>query len=106
MLDGPIRGRNVLRALFFIPNIMSLLVVGYVWRFVYTSALPEIAGDAALYFDPLKPEDIGQQLAHVYKDEHARSLMIERGLLRAGSFSWSQSCKQVREILMEAAASG
>ena len=71
-----------------------------------SSALPEIAGDAALYFDPLKPEDIGQQLAHVYKDEHARSLMIERGLLRAGTFSWSQSCKQVREILQEAAASG
>ncbi|MDD3212505.1 MAG: sugar ABC transporter permease [Eubacteriales bacterium] len=42
LLDGPIRGRNMLRAVFFIPNIMSLLVVGYVWRFVYTGALPEI----------------------------------------------------------------
>ena len=42
ILDGPIRGRNVLRAFFFIPNIMSLLVVGYVWRFVYTNALPSL----------------------------------------------------------------
>lgn len=41
MLDGHMRGRNVLRAVFFIPNIMSLLVVGYVWRFVYTGALPD-----------------------------------------------------------------
>ena len=41
MLDGRMRGRNVLRAVFFIPNIMSLLVVGYVWRFVYTGALPD-----------------------------------------------------------------
>jgi glycosyltransferase involved in cell wall biosynthesis len=69
-----------------------------------TSALPEIAADAALFFDPLKPDDIGLQMAHVYKDEHARSLMIERGLVRAASFSWSQSCKQVREILQEAAS--
>lgn len=40
ILDGSIHGRNLLRACFFIPNIMSLLVVGYVWRFVYTNALP------------------------------------------------------------------
>jgi glycosyltransferase involved in cell wall biosynthesis len=69
-----------------------------------TSALPEIAADAALFFDPLKPDDMGLQMAHVYKDEQARSLMIERGLVRAASFSWSQSCKQVREILQEAAS--
>ncbi len=42
MLDNPLRGRNVLRAVFFIPNIMSLLVVGYVWRFVYTGAVPDL----------------------------------------------------------------
>ena len=42
MLDGRMRGRDVLRAVFFIPNIMSLLVVGYVWRFVYTGALPDM----------------------------------------------------------------
>jgi glycosyltransferase involved in cell wall biosynthesis len=51
-----------------------------------TSALPEIAGDAALYFDPLKPDDMGEQLAHVYKDEHARSLMIEKVLNVQGLF--------------------
>jgi glycosyltransferase involved in cell wall biosynthesis len=69
-----------------------------------TSALPEIAADAALFFDPLKSEDIGLQMAHVYKDEQARSLMIERGLTRAASFSWSQSCQQVREIIQDAAS--
>ena len=42
ILDGPIRCRNLLRAVFFIPNIMSILVVGYIWRFVYTSALPDL----------------------------------------------------------------
>ena len=30
------------RTIFFIPNTMSLLVVGYIWYFVYTKVLPEI----------------------------------------------------------------
>lgn len=42
LLDTKIRGRSFLRSIFFIPNIMSLLVVGYVWSFVYSDALPEL----------------------------------------------------------------
>ena len=67
------------------------------------SSLPEIAGNAGLYFDPLDAEEMGKQLALVYKDEQARGRMIEQGLERAASFSWAKSCKQVREILQDAA---
>lgn len=42
LLDTKIRGRNFLRSLFFIPNIMSLLVVGYVWSFLYSDAIPDL----------------------------------------------------------------
>ncbi len=41
LLDRSIKGNNALRAIFFIPNIMSLIVVGYVWKFVYTNAVPD-----------------------------------------------------------------
>lgn len=41
LLDSKLKGRNFLRSLFFIPNIMSLLVVGYVWSFVYSDAIPD-----------------------------------------------------------------
>lgn len=42
MLDTKLKGRNFLRSIFFIPNVMSLLVVGYVWSFVYSDAVPDL----------------------------------------------------------------
>lgn len=42
LLDTKIRGRSFLRSIFFIPNVMSLLVVGYVWSFVYSDAWPDL----------------------------------------------------------------
>ena len=35
VLDAKIKMKTTLRTIFFIPNIMSLLVVGYIWSFVY-----------------------------------------------------------------------
>lgn len=39
LLDNrEIKSRNVLRAIFYIPNIISLIVIGYIWRFVFSRA--------------------------------------------------------------------
>lgn len=38
ILDSDIRGKNVLRAAFYIPNIISLIIIGYVWRFIFSKA--------------------------------------------------------------------
>lgn len=35
LLDFNIKGRNILRTIFFLPNIMSLIIVGFVWTFIY-----------------------------------------------------------------------
>lgn len=42
LLDSKLKAKNFFRTIFFIPNTMSLLVVGYIWYFVYTKVLPEI----------------------------------------------------------------
>jgi glycosyltransferase involved in cell wall biosynthesis len=70
------------------------------------SAMPEVAGEAGLFFDPLLPEDIAAQLSRVYKDEPGRSVMIRRGLERASAFRWEDSALRVSEILREAADRG
>jgi raffinose/stachyose/melibiose transport system permease protein len=36
ILDSRIRGKNVLRAAFYIPNIISLIIIGYMWRFIFS----------------------------------------------------------------------
>ena len=42
ILDMKIRGRNVLRAVFYIPNIMSMIVIGYIWRFIFSKAFESL----------------------------------------------------------------
>lgn len=42
ILDAKIRFKSLLRTFFFIPNIMSLLVVGYIWCFVYKQVIPDV----------------------------------------------------------------
>ncbi len=38
LLDSNIKGRNMLRAAFYVPNIISLIVIGYMWRFIFSKA--------------------------------------------------------------------
>lgn len=42
LLDSRIRCKAVLRTFFFVPNMMSLLVVGYIWCFIYQQVLPDV----------------------------------------------------------------
>lgn len=44
MLNGALRGRNVLRVIFFAPVVMSPLAVSYVWKFVFAVNGPLNAG--------------------------------------------------------------
>lgn len=37
VLDSKIAGRNIFRAAFYIPNIISLIVIGYIWRFIFSN---------------------------------------------------------------------
>ncbi len=41
-LNRSIRGKNVLRGIYFVPNILGGLVVGYIFSFIFTYILPAI----------------------------------------------------------------
>ncbi|GAB4427970.1 MAG: glycosyltransferase family 1 protein [Anaerolineae bacterium] len=61
------------------------------------SALPEVCGDAALYFDPL---DIAQIADAIYTICHSQSLrqsLSDKGRVRAKLFSWEQAASQTLE---------
>ncbi|MDA3812402.1 MAG: sugar ABC transporter permease [Spirochaetaceae bacterium] len=42
LLDRDIRGMNALRAAFYIPNIISLIIIGYVWRFIFSQGFDSL----------------------------------------------------------------
>ena len=41
-IESGIRGRNVVRNMFFIPNVMSGIIVAFVWRFMFMALYPEM----------------------------------------------------------------
>jgi glycosyltransferase involved in cell wall biosynthesis len=60
-----------------------------------TSALPEVAGDAALLVDPLDVESIRQGLERLAEDEGLRADLAARGRERARTFSWRKMAQEV-----------
>ncbi|MCW5978696.1 MAG: glycosyltransferase family 4 protein [Bryobacteraceae bacterium] len=58
------------------------------------SALPEVAGDAALLVDPTDEDAIAGALMRLIDDETLRSGLSRRGHERALEFSWEQAAAQ------------
>ena len=54
----------------------------------HTSSLPEVGGDAALYFPPGDTAALADELTAVLRDSTSRSEMHERGITRAAQFTW------------------
>ncbi len=55
-----------------------------------TSSLPEVAGDAALLFDPNKPEEIAAALKEIVSSEETRKRLLAAGDQRYREFSWER----------------
>lgn len=67
-----------------------------------TAAMPEIAGDAALYFDPLDPDDIASQVIRILEDDELAESLSRRGAERARRYSWETAAKQTCAVLKAA----
>ncbi len=63
------------------------------------SALPEIAGDAALYFDPHDAADLARALGRVLDDAALRDDLVARGRARGQAFTWERTARGVLDVL-------
>lgn len=69
-----------------------------------TGSLPEVGGEAALYFDPADPADLAAKIALISQDNDWRQRLIEAGLKRATGFSWAKTAQETLKVLEEAHA--
>jgi len=60
-----------------------------------TSALPETAGEAAVYFNPESPEDMAEKIVQVLEDEDLRQKLISAGKERIRAFGWDEAASDV-----------
>jgi len=59
-----------------------------------TTALGEIAGNAALRFDPLDVESMREAIRTLVEDSAVRARLAQQGLERARQFSWPAAARQ------------
>ena len=68
-----------------------------------TSAMPEIAGPAAVYVDPASPHGIASAVAALRADTHHRERLVALGRERAAKFSWDRAAEATAAVLRQAA---
>jgi glycosyltransferase involved in cell wall biosynthesis len=57
------------------------------------SALPEVAGEAARYFDPYDVPDIAAALSELLADRALAARLVELGRVREGRFTWQATAE-------------
>jgi glycosyltransferase involved in cell wall biosynthesis len=66
-------------------------------------AIPEVAGDGALLVPPADVDSLAEALESVLSDEAARSDLVQRGRLRANSFTWEACAEGLANLYSQAA---
>ena len=64
-----------------------------------TTALPEIFGDAALYFDPSDPEDIASKVKQLINSHQLQKELIQKSKQHAELFSWKKCAQDIYKVL-------
>lgn len=63
-----------------------------------SSSLPEVGGDAAVYFDPEDPVSIGSAVESVIYDSEVRRNLHEKGSAQVKRFSWERTARATSRV--------
>ena len=59
-----------------------------------TSAMPEVAGNAALFFDPESPSAIAEAVTAILRDRRLAAELADKGRKRAALFTWRRAAEE------------
>ncbi len=61
-------------------------------------ALPEVAGDACLKFDPDDKDSLVNAIREVISNENLRKRLVKKGSLREKNFSWDRTAVETKQL--------
>ena len=61
-----------------------------------SASIPEVCGDAALYFDPLKVEDLVEKMIILTGDKNLRNELINKGYTNILRFGWEKFAQNLK----------
>ena len=65
------------------------------------SCMPEVLGDAPLYFDPYKINEIVKAMQKILSDKKLQKTRITKGLEQAKKYSWNETAKKTFAVYNE-----
>jgi glycosyltransferase involved in cell wall biosynthesis len=107
--DGELRALYERAACFVFPSVyegfglppLEAMTCGCPVVAARAASIPEVCGDAAVYFDPHDPRDLAAALTRVMADPALRARLARDGRERAKRFSWRASAERVYDVLDE-----
>lgn len=63
-----------------------------------STCLPEVGGDACLYFDPSKPEELADKVLAIANDESLYQDLIKKGRARVGEFTQEKMSDEILAV--------
>ena len=58
-----------------------------------TTSIPEVGGNAVIYADPIKIEQITEAMILISSDEELRKSLIKKGFVQKNKFSWDETAR-------------
>ncbi len=105
-LDSGIRSQKVLRSVFFLPNVLSMVVVALVWSFVFAHLLPQLTRIELWMGDPAKTPwllvmvQVWQQAGYLMVIYLAGMSNIPSDVLEAASIDGASFGHRLRHITL------
>lgn len=65
------------------------------------SALPEVAGEGALFVDPNDPEEMSKKIFEIASNQELRKRLIEKGILNVRKYSWIKCAKETLNLMIQ-----
>jgi glycosyltransferase involved in cell wall biosynthesis len=81
--------------------ILEAMAVGVPVVCSRVASLPEVAGEAAVYFDPYSVDDMAQQIARVALDSGLRGALRQKGRENVKRFSWTKTAAETLAVYQQ-----
>jgi raffinose/stachyose/melibiose transport system permease protein len=105
-LDTGIKSQKVLRSVFFLPNVLSMVVVALIWSFVFFNLLPALTGIDKWMGDPAKTPwlivmvQVWQQTGYLMVIYLAGMSTVPTDVLEAASIDGTRFWDRLRHITL------
>lgn len=87
-----------------LPNILiEAMAAGLPIACAQRGPMPEVLGDAGVYFDPESPDTIAQAIAALADDPDLRAQLAQRAWQKAQAYSWERCARETLDFVAQVA---